>query len=138
MVEGQEAGGAVRIGEAASAAGTTTKALRFYEDRGLLAAKRASNGYREYDDDTLARLEFIHRGRAAGLTLSQIREVLALRDRGTTPCAHVQDLLGEQLATLDRQLAELQALRATVAGLQATVSAADPAACEPGRVCSYL
>lgn len=128
----------MRIGEAASVAGMTTKALRFYEDRGLLNAKRTSNGYREYDDDTTARLEFIRRGRAAGLTLSQIREVLALRDRGTAPCVHVQCLLAEQLAMLDKQLAELQALRSTVAALTAKFSAADPAACEPGRICSYL
>jgi len=39
----------MRIGEAAAAAGMTTKTLRFYEDRGLLPpAERASNGYRDY------------------------------------------------------------------------------------------
>ena len=47
----------MRIGEAAAAAGMTTKTLRFYEDSGLLpAAKRSSNGYRDYHDDSVARL----------------------------------------------------------------------------------
>ena len=56
----------MRIGEAAAAAGMTTKTLRFYEDSGLLpAAKRSSNGYRDYTEDSVARLEFIRRGRAA-------------------------------------------------------------------------
>ncbi|HEY1156834.1 MAG TPA: MerR family DNA-binding transcriptional regulator, partial [Arthrobacter sp.] len=43
----------MRIGEAAAAAGMTTKTLRFYENSGLLpAAKRSSNGYRDYTEDS--------------------------------------------------------------------------------------
>ncbi|BAS12375.1 mercuric resistance operon regulatory protein [Arthrobacter sp. Hiyo8] len=73
----------VRIGEAAQAAGMTSKALRFYEEHGLLpAAKRNANGYRDYTSETISRLDFIRRGRAAGLALAQIREILALRDAG--------------------------------------------------------
>ena len=68
----------MRIGEAAAAAGMTTKTLRFYEDSGLLpAAKRSSNGYRDYHDDSVARLEFIRRGRAAGLALPKYAKFLA-------------------------------------------------------------
>ena len=127
------------IGEAAAAAGMTTKTLRFYEDSWLLpAAKRSSNGYRDYTEDSVARLEFIRRGRAAGLALTQIREILGLRDAGEAPCAHVQDLLSHQLSDLDRQIAELTALRATVAGLHATVSAGTSANCESDRICSYI
>ena len=129
----------MRIGEAAAAASMTAKTLRFYEERGLLpVAVRARNGYREYDDSTIARLDFIHRARTAGLTLTQIRSVLALRDRGTAPCTHVRDLLAEQVDALDAQIAELTALRAAVADLHATAAEADPAACEPGRICSYV
>lgn len=62
----------MRIGETAAAAGMTAKTLRFYEDRGLLpAADRAPNAYRSYAQETVSRLEFIRRGRTAGLTLSQ-------------------------------------------------------------------
>jgi DNA-binding transcriptional MerR regulator len=84
------------------------------------------------------RLDFIRRGRAAGLTLAQIREVIELRDAGATPCRHVQDLLSSRLAGLDRQIAELQALRETVAQLRDDASTADPAACRPRDVCRYL
>lgn len=128
----------VRIGEAAAAAGMTTKTLRFYEDSGLLPVQRSSNGYRDYTEDSVARLEFIRRGRTAGLALTQIREILSLRDAGQAPCAHVQDLLSGQLADLDHQIAELTALRATVAQLHATVSAGTSANCEPDRICSYI
>lgn len=129
----------VRIGEAARAAGMTSKALRFYEEHGLLpAAKRTANGYRDYTSETINRLDFIRRGRAAGLSLAQIREILFLRDAGRAPCTHVRDLLSDQLAGLDEQIAELVALRVTVAEYHAVAAAADPDACDAGRICSYL
>ncbi len=129
----------VRIGEAAQAAGMTSKALRFYEEHGLLpAAKRTANGYRDYTGEAINRLDFIRRGRAAGLALAQIREILILRDAGRAPCTHVRDLLAGQLADLDAQIAELVALRTTVAEYHAIAAAADPEACDAERICSYL
>ena len=80
----------MRIGELAAAAGTTTKTLRFYEESGLLPqTERAANGYRSYGPEALSRLDFIRRGRVAGLTLAQIREVIDIRDAGEAPCHHV-------------------------------------------------
>lgn len=129
----------MRTGEAAAAAGMTAKTLRFYEESGLLpAAKRSSNGYRDYSQESVTRLEFIRRGQAAGLALAQIREILALRDAGETPCTHVQELLAEQLADVDDQITELMALRSAVAGLHASAAAGTAASCDPGRICSYL
>ncbi len=129
----------MRIGEAATAAHMTTKTLRFYEDRGLLPrADRAANGYRDYHPETIARLEFIRRGRGAGLSLAQISGILAVHDRGNPPCTHVRDALGGQLADLDNQIAELTALRTTIAEFHDAAAAGDPAACDPDRICSYL
>ncbi|WP_144662972.1 heavy metal-responsive transcriptional regulator [Paenarthrobacter nicotinovorans] len=129
----------MRIGETAAAAGMTAKTLRFYEDRGLLpAAHRAPNGYRDYAQETVSRLEFIRRGRTAGLALAQIRDVLSVRDVGQAPCIHVRDLLAKQISNLDAQIAEITALRATVAEFHDAAAAGDPAACDPGRICSYL
>jgi MerR family copper efflux transcriptional regulator len=129
----------VRIGEAATATGMTTKTLRFYEDRGLLPTPhRAGNGYREYGSDAIVRLDFIRRSRIAGLTLAQIGEILRVRDAGQAPCTHVRDLLAKQLADLDRQVAELLALRSAVAELHDVVASADPIDCDPKRICSFL
>jgi MerR family copper efflux transcriptional regulator len=129
----------MRIGEAAAAAGTTTKALRFYEERGLLPhVGRTDSGYRDYSPAMVSRLEFIRRSKDAGLGLAQIREILRIRDAGYAPCAHVSDQLTQQLEALDRQIAELTALRTTVSELRRTLTAADPAACEPTQICSYL
>ena len=129
----------MRIGETAAAAGLTAKTLRFYEDRGLLpAAARRPNGYRDYAQETVSRLEFIRRGRTAGLTLAQIGDILSVRDNGQAPCVHVRDLLAKQLRDLDARIAELTPLRATVAEFHDAAAAGDPAACDPERICSYL
>jgi MerR family Zn(II)-responsive transcriptional regulator of zntA len=129
----------VRIGELATATGTTTKTLRFYEAAGLLPApQRTSAGYRVYDETSADRLDFIRRSQQAGLTLAQIREVLAIRDGGEAPCSHVQQLLTERLADIERQLADLTALQETVAALHDRAGAVDPDSCSAERVCRYL
>lgn len=129
----------MRIGEAASAVGLTSKTIRFYEDRGLLPpAERSANGYRDYGPDTISRLEFIRRCQSAGLTLAQIQGILHVRDSGTTPCTRVRDILGQQLIDLDKTIAELTALRASVAEHFRTIDAADPSNCDAGQICSYI
>ena len=129
----------MRIGEAAAAVGMTTKALRFYEDQGLLPpAERSANGYRDYPEELLGRLRFIRRGKDAGLGLAEIRDILRVRDAGGSPCGHVAERLAEQLAGLDRQIAELTALRAAVAELHSAAAAGDPDRCDAQRICSYL
>lgn len=129
----------MQIGETAAAAGMTAKTLRFYEDSGLLPpADRTPNGYRSYTRKTVDRLEFIRRGRAAGLTLAQIGDVLSIRDVGQSLCVHVQDVLAMRLFSLDAQIAELTALRETVAEMLDTAVAGDPDICDPARICSYL
>ena len=129
----------MRIGELAEATGTTTKTLRFYEDSGLLPPpERTINGYRDYDQEAIARLDFIRRGRAAGLTLAQIREVLDIRDTGTAPCHHVKELLDIRLTVLDQQITDLQALRTNVAHLRDDAAQANPSECQSKDVCRYL
>ena len=129
----------MRIGELADAAGTTTKTLRFYEEQGLLPeAPRTPAGYRDYSPDALARIDFIHRGQAAGLTLAEIRQVLDIRDRGHAPCEHVRELLDRRLADLDAQLRQLRSLRETIAQLRDEARVADPETCSPDQVCRYL
>ena len=129
----------MKIGEMAAMAGVTTKTLRFYEERGLLPAPtRTPSGYRDYPPEALNRLDFIRRGRNAGLTLAQISEILDLRDAGQAPCNHVEEVLAHRLVHLDRQIADLQELRTTVAALQGAAADADPQACDAAEICRYL
>ncbi|WP_313551213.1 heavy metal-responsive transcriptional regulator, partial [Corynebacterium sp.] len=96
----------MRIGELAERAGTTAKTLRFYEEQGLLPpTERTPSGYRDYAPETVARIDFVHRGQAAGLTLAQIRQILDIRDGGHAPCEHVRDLLDVRLAEIEQQIA---------------------------------
>jgi MerR family Zn(II)-responsive transcriptional regulator of zntA len=129
----------MRIGELAEASGTTTKTLRFYEEEGLLPpADRTPSGYRDYTPDALARLDFIRRGQAAGLTLAQIKQILTIRDSGTPPCGHVSDLLADRLTDLDTQIAQLVELRDTLAQLRNEARNAEPDSCPADQVCRYL
>lgn len=129
----------MRIGELAAATGTTTKTLRFYDNIGLLSpTERAANGYRDYGQDAVSRLNFIHRGRTAGLTLGQIREVIDIRDAGDAPCDHVHRLLTARVADIDRQIADLHALRAALVRRRDHAETADPSTCAAETVCRYV
>lgn len=129
----------MRIGQLAETAGTTAKTLRFYEEQGLIPPpERTAAGYRCYTPDTAARVDFIHRGRAAGLTLAQIRQILDIRDGGEAPCEHVRGLLDTRLAELDAQISRLVALRDSIAELRDHASELRPETCTAHQVCRYL
>ncbi|GFG73811.1 heavy metal-responsive transcriptional regulator [Mycobacterium botniense] len=129
----------MRIGELAAAVGTSTKTLRFYEEQGLLPeTQRTAAGYRDYPPEAVTRIDFIRRGKAAGLTLAQIRQILLIRDRGQAPCEHVRDLLDTRLADLDKQISKLVALRDTIAHLRHQAATPEPATCTAEQVCRYL
>lgn len=129
----------VRIGELAEAAGTTTKTLRFYEDQGLLLpAERTAAGYRDYTPEVVARVDFIHRGQAAALTLAQIRQILDVRDGGQAPCEHVRNLLEARLDNIDEQIKQLGEMRETISQLCDRASDIEPDSCSADQVCRYL
>jgi DNA-binding transcriptional MerR regulator len=104
--------GGLKIGELARRAGVTTKAVRFYERKGILPPpRRAANRYRVYGNEALDRLRFVKRAAGLGLTLAEIRDIIAIRQGGRPPCAHVHQLLRDKAAELDRKLADLLILR---------------------------
>jgi DNA-binding transcriptional MerR regulator len=128
----------MRTGALAAASGTTAKTIRFYEQAGLLPAPpRTPAGYRDYPPEAAARLSFIRSAQSAGLSLAEIRVVLAIRDHGEPPCAHVTGLLRGHLAETERRLAELTATRTMLRDLLATAGATDPETCT-GSVCRIL
>ena len=102
----------MKIGELARATATKVETIRFYEQAGLLPAPpRTPGGYRDYPEQTITRLAFIRDAQRAGLTLAEIRSVLALRDGGQAPCEHVTALIDQHLADIERRLIELTATR---------------------------
>lgn len=129
----------MRIGELATAAGVTTKTLRFYETAELLPPpQRTASGYRNYDAQTLDRLSFIRSAQRAGLTLAQISEILAIRDRGYAPCQHMAEQVARRLQEVDQRLAELRATRRELRHLRDRLAELDPTECVPDEVCSAV
>jgi DNA-binding transcriptional MerR regulator len=129
----------VRIGELARRSGTTTKTIRYYEAIGLLdPPARTPSGYRDYEADALERLAFIRAAQALGLTLGEIRSIIALRDDGQTPCGHVLDLLRGRADELDQRIAELRTLRGELQHLVERAERLDPADCDPDGVCHLI
>lgn len=129
----------MKIGEVAAAAGVSDKTIRFYEDAGLLPeAPRSSNRYRVYDAAALARLRFIRAAQAVGLTLGEIREVLAFRDQGEPPCAHVLALIDRHAIELSAQIASMERLRRELVNLARKGRRLDPAECSPDAVCHII
>ena len=129
----------MRIGELAEQAGISTKAIRYYEQIGILTPPaRTASGYRTYDLTALARLRFVRAAQALGLTLGEIRQIIAFRDDGRAPCAHVTELLQRRAADLELRISELEQLRGELRQLAERASTLDPAQCPPERVCHII
>ena len=108
----------MRIGELAQRTGVTTRALRFYEDQGLLAARRSANGYREYDEDDVGLVQEIQTLQTVGLTLEETRPfVECLRSGHETgdSCASSIEVYRRKLEEADALLARLGGIRAELA-----------------------
>ena len=129
----------MKIGELAERSGFSSKTIRYYEEIGLLPLpEREPNGYRSYGGDALRRLRFVQHAQAAGLTLREIGQVLAIRSEGRAPCVHVRELLRRHLAQIDERLAELRSTRHELHDLARHADAVDPAACPEDVICSIL
>lgn len=127
------------IGDLAARAGLSAKAIRFYEQAGLLAQPpRTPGGYRDYPPGVVDRLAFIRHAQAAGFTLADIRGVLAIRDSGQAPCDHVSGLISEHLVQVERRIAELERTRDALRDLQRRAAATNPADCTESEICVIL
>ncbi len=110
----------MRIGELAERLGITTKAIRFYESIGLLPdPERTPSGYRSYGEVDAERLVFVKTAQRLGLSLDEIKEIIAFRDRGEPPCGYVAELLDRQVRDLGARIAEMGELREELRRLQA-------------------
>jgi DNA-binding transcriptional MerR regulator len=118
----------MRIGELAGELGLNPKTIRYYESAGLLPEpERTSGNYRSYGAEDVKRLRFIKAAQRLGLTLDEIREVLAFAERGEPPCGFVRDRLHAEVTAIDQRIRELQALRAELTSLEAQADMLPPA-----------
>lgn len=97
------------IGELADALQLTTRAIRFYESKGLITPSR-KNANRIYSRRDRARLQLIMRGKNLGFSLEDIAQFLALYDADPSQLAQTRLLLGKVEAHID----DLQKKRADI------------------------
>jgi DNA-binding transcriptional MerR regulator len=95
----------MRIGELASHAGTTTRALRYYESQGLIRSRRSANGYREYDDGDLRMVREILSLQAVGFALEETRPFIECLRAGH----ETGDSCPDSIAVYRRKLSEVDA-----------------------------
>lgn len=100
----------MRIGEVAAAAGVSTRALRYYEEQGLLSSMRSSSGQRHYADSAVARVQWIQALYAGGLGSRSIVELLPCVYTGV-PTPAMLDRLAAERDRIDDQVRDLTATR---------------------------
>ncbi|CAM4173668.1 MerR family transcriptional regulator [Roseateles saccharophilus] len=105
----------MRIGTLASLTGLSRDSLRFYEKRGLLQARRASNGYRDYPEEAVQWLGYVRTAQQLGFTLAEIAADLPLLAEGQDAGPALRATLARKLADIDARIAALQSLRTGLA-----------------------
>lgn len=114
----------MKIQELTRKTGVSAKTIRYYEEIGLLPAPaRGENNYRQYDEQDVERLRLVVGARRLDLSLEEIREILALRERREAPCRvllerleHKADEIAERIRNLkqiERDLRDLHNLGLT-------------------------
>ena len=119
------------IGGLAAAAGVGVETVRYYQRRGLLPEPARPPGeVRRYGESDVKRLRFIRAAQAAGFTLAEIKELLALD--AADDRARARALAQARVAAIDARIAELRHARDALAGL------ASACARERGGPCPIL
>ena len=111
--------GLLGVAEVGRLTGLSRKALRHYEELGLVTpAARTEAGYRLYDDEALRRIELVNRAKVLGLRLSEAKEFLHVAE-GCCGDHHPElaALVEGKLVETEQRIAELQSLRGTLHGV---------------------
>jgi DNA-binding transcriptional MerR regulator len=111
------------ISELAREFDVTPRAIRFYEDQGLLAPRRAGQR-RIYTARDRTRLKLTLRGKRLGLTLSEIRELIDMYEPGRDERPQLERFLAvleAHKASLEQQRADLEAQLAEIAAFEKRV-----------------
>lgn len=103
------------IGALAKGAGVGVETVRFYQRKGLVAEPPRAGGIRRYGPRDIDRIRFVRRAQAAGFTLAEIAELIALDS--TEDRARARELARARIAALDARIAELEDARAALTRL---------------------
>jgi MerR family copper efflux transcriptional regulator len=111
----------LRVGELASQGGVNLETIRYYEREGLMRRpKRTSSGHRAYVSGDVLRLRFIKRSQALGFTLTEIKELLAIKVTPNKPCIDVVHQIESKALEVKAKIAHLQAIERTLENMKAS------------------
>lgn len=100
----------MRIGEVARRAGVSTRALRYYEEHGLISAERTTSGQRVYGESAVERVQMIQQFFTAGLPSRTIRQLMPCVDTGHGS-SEVFEMLAAERVRITSAMADLAAAR---------------------------
>lgn len=102
----------MKIGEAAKQAQVNVQTFRFYERRGLLKkAKRLASGYRAYSTEDVRLVRFIKDWQQHGYTLSEIKQLLELRENKVSNAVEVRALTEAKIESIETHIEQLARMR---------------------------
>ncbi|SFN60537.1 MerR family transcriptional regulator, copper efflux regulator [Candidatus Pantoea varia] len=120
----------MNISDVAKKTGLTSKAIRFYEEKGVVTPPlRSENGYRSYNGHHLEELNLLRQARQVGFTLDECRELVALFNN---PSRHSADVKARTLQKADEiaaHIEELHAMRTRLLALADACPGDDSAEC---------
>lgn len=102
----------MNISDVAKKTGLTSKAIRFYEEKGLVTPPlRSENGYRSYTQKHLEELTLLRQARQVGFNLDECGDLVDLFNDPGRHSADVKSRTLEKVAEIERHIEELQAMR---------------------------
>lgn len=108
----------LKIGQIAQRARVGIETVRFYERQGLIEEPpRTASGYRQYPEDTVARLRFIRRAKDLGFTLSEIKELISLRLDSTTSVGDIRSRAETKITDIEEKLRDLLKMKTALVQL---------------------
>lgn len=128
----------LRVAELAERAGVAPSTVRFYERAGLLSpARRASNGYRVFDESALEELAFVNRAKSIGMSLDDIAALVAAWPSGECRSlqARMREFLTRRLSQVREQQAELDAFERQLQTVLGRLASRDPGPERCGNGC---
>lgn len=126
------------IGTLADRLGLNPRTIRYYERVGLIPpAQRSAGGYRLYTPADEDRIRFIKSAQRLGLTLGEVKETLAFRERDERPCRYVAGLIDDRLGEVNQRLRELRAFKRELTQLRERMRTDEPVE-HDGPYCHYI
>lgn len=119
----------MNIKQVAEQTGLPAKTIRYYEDIGLIAPDRGSNGYRSFGPRDVQRLAFLARARNLGFSLDECRRLMGLYCDDTRTSREVRDMANAHLAELREKIAQLRAMESQLQTLVAACRGDDNPDC---------